>query len=170
MKINNSITFSTIILAAGKGTRMKSEKAKVLHSVLGKPMIYYPVKLAQNLGSNQVVVVTGHKSKKVENYLNNNFTGITTALQEPQLGTGHAVMKALPALNNDSNYTLILYGDVPALENDTISKLLNLVSKKNAEIALITAKHNNPHGYGRIIRNKQNDILRYRQMVEWLSG
>src|SRR5256885_10464523 len=116
---------AAVVLAAGKGTRMKSDKAKVLHRVCGRPIAYYPIRAALSQGSSPVVVVVGHQAEAVEKELSPLFSGarIEFALQAEQLGTGHAVMSAEAALRKpgfgDRGSVLILAGGVPLLPPGT---------------------------------------------------
>ena len=141
---------SGVILAAGKGTRMKSDLPKVLHSVLGQPMINYGQSAIKHLDDKYVVV--GHKSELVINQLEPEFKSI---LQEEQLGTGHAVVTLLNSeefKNDISDYVLIIPGDVPLLNKDNIDLLIEETQKKSAALGIITAEVSDPTGYGRIIR------------------
>ena len=141
---------SGVILAAGKGTRMKSDLPKVLHSVLGQPMINYGQSAIKHLDDKYVVV--GHKSELVINQLEPEFKSI---LQEEQLGTGHAVVTLLNSeefKNDISDYVLIIPGDVPLLNKDNIGLLIEETQKKSAALGIITAEVSDPTGYGRIIR------------------
>ena len=141
---------SGVILAAGKGTRMKSDLPKVLHSVLGQPMINYGQSAIKHLDDKYVVV--GHKSELVINQLEPEFKSI---LQEEQLGTGHAVVTLLKSeefKNDISDYVLIIPGDVPLLNKDNIDLLIEETKKKSAALGIITAEVSDPTGYGRIIR------------------
>ena len=141
---------SGVILAAGKGTRMKSDLPKVLHSVLGQPMINYGQSAIKHLDDKYVVV--GHKSELVINQLEPEFKSI---LQEEQLGTGHAVVTLLNSeefKNDISDYVLIIPGDVPLLNKDNIGLLIEETQKKSVALGIITAEVSDPTGYGRIIR------------------
>lgn len=142
---------SGVILAAGKGTRMRSDLPKVLHSVLGQPMINYGQTAIKHLDDKYVVV--GHKSELVINQLEPEFKSV---LQEEQLGTGHAVVTLINSeefKNDNSDYVLIIPGDVPLLNKDNIDLLIEQVQEKSAALGIITAEVSNPVGYGRIIRS-----------------
>ena len=142
---------SGVILAAGKGTRMRSDLPKVLHSVLGQPMINYGQTAIKHLDDKYVVV--GHKSELVINQLEPEFKSV---LQEEQLGTGHAVVTLINSeefKNDNSDYVLIIPGDVPLLNKDIIDLLIEQVQEKRAALGIITAEVSNPVGYGRIIRS-----------------
>ncbi len=140
-----------VILAAGKGTRMYSDKPKVLHHIAGKAMLQHVVDTASSLNPDKIIVVYGHGGESVPNALANHSA--TFVLQEPQLGTGHAVKQALPQLDEDG-ITLVLYGDVPLIQQDTLTKLLN---DENA-LTLLTQNLDNPKGYGRIVRDKAGKV------------
>jgi bifunctional UDP-N-acetylglucosamine pyrophosphorylase/glucosamine-1-phosphate N-acetyltransferase len=168
--------FAAIVLAAGKGTRMNSEKPKVLHPVAGKPMLYYPLELLSRLGVKKTVVVVGHgadevqeafKSDSGKNQKKNSQSGlgkVCFTLQSPQLGTGHAVMQALKELKGFSGDILILSGDVPLLRMETIRALLKSHNagkgNKKPVLSFVSLELNNPSGYGRVIRDAKGDIQR----------
>lgn len=146
-----------VILAAGKGTRMKSEQAKVLHALAGLPMVLYPTRLARALGSSPTVLVTGHQAAAVEQGLA--AEKIDFARQEEQLGTGHALLCAQPALESFSGDLLLLCGDVPLLRRETVADLLAYHRAEQAAVTVLTAEMANPQGYGRIVRAGE-DVLR----------
>ena len=156
MKINKHEEYViTIIMAAGKGTRMKSNKSKLVHEIYGKPLVRRVVEVAEKIGSDEIVAVVGHLREQVQEVLGDS---VKYAYQEELLGTGHAVMQASKYLKGKKGKVVILYGDVPILRPET---LRNLVSKsiKNKEYAtLLTAKYENPTGYGRIIRDEGGNI------------
>ena len=147
------MTVAIIILAAGKGTRMKSAIPKVLHTVAGKSLLAHVLEAAEGVAE-QVVVVTGEGSEQVREQANKD--GVQFAYQERQLGTAHAVACGLPLLG-DVEKVLILYGDVPLIKNSTIKGLLDKVSTHS--IGLLTAALDDPTGYGRIIRNNSGKVL-----------
>jgi bifunctional UDP-N-acetylglucosamine pyrophosphorylase/glucosamine-1-phosphate N-acetyltransferase len=145
-------SLNIVILAAGKGTRMNSVKPKVLHELAGRPMIQHLVDTAKQLNAHKTVIVYGHGGESVPNSINNENTEY--ALQEPQLGTGHAVKQALPHLKNDG-MTLVLYGDVPLIQTETLRRLIENTNCLN----LLTLNLEEPQGYGRIVRNKNSEII-----------
>ncbi len=147
-----------IILAAGKGTRMKSDKAKVLHEVCFKPLLHYPVKLARELSCGKIVVVVGHQEDEVKR----RFGGerILFASQKEQLGTGHAASCALDILGDDDMDVLIICSDSPFLRNETIAGLHERHTKEGAVVSILTAKADDPTNYGRIVRDAAGDFLR----------
>jgi bifunctional UDP-N-acetylglucosamine pyrophosphorylase/glucosamine-1-phosphate N-acetyltransferase len=140
---------NVVILAAGKGTRMRSDLPKVLHPLAGKPMLAHVLATARRLGAAKVCVVYGHGGELVPQKLA--APDIAWALQEPQLGTGHAVLQALPRVDAVSPApTLILYGDVPLIRAATLQRLIEAAGE--GRLALLTAHLDNPQGYGRIVR------------------
>lgn len=148
--------FVTIILAAGKGTRMKSDLPKVLHPVGGKPMLLHVVGLAQAIGSQRIISIIGHKKIFVIEALRP--TGTEWAIQAQQLGTGHAVQQTADMLSGFDGDLLILSGDVPLLKPETIHGLLQKHRSTRAGATLLTAIFDDPSGYGRIIRNSDGSL------------
>ena len=142
-----------IILAAGKGTRMRSILPKVLHKLAGQPLLSHVLKAASTVTDAQTIVVTGHGAELVESTVADSNTIFVK--QNQQLGTAHAVGCALPHLRKDSR-VLILYGDVPLINPKTIEGILNIVSK--TEMGLLTVELQDPTGYGRILRDNKNTI------------
>lgn len=146
---------STIIMAAGKGTRMKSNKSKLVHKIYDKELVKRVADLAKSVGSDQVVTVVGHLKEQVEEVLGDE---VKYAYQEELLGTGHAVMQAAKYLEGKKGKVVILYGDVPLIRKETLENLI-VKSFKNKEYAtLLTAIYDNPTGYGRIIRDEGGNI------------
>ncbi len=142
-----------IILAAGKGTRMYSSLPKVLHKLAGKSLVEHVIDSAEALNAESISLIYGHGGEQVKNTLIDRQ--LIWCEQREQLGTGHAVQQAIETVNDLAN-VLILYGDVPLLSTETLNKLLE--AKKASSMALLTAKLNNPHGYGRIVRNSDFKI------------
>lgn len=140
--------FSAVILAAGKGTRMYSQKPKVLHTLAGKPMVKHVIDTCQGLGVNHIHLVYGHGGELMKSTLANEL--VNWVLQEQQLGTGHAVDQASAEFADDEKI-VVLYGDVPLISEETINDLLNAHSEGG--IALLTVVMDNPTGYGRIVRD-----------------
>ncbi len=143
-----------VILAAGVGKRMKSSLPKVLHKLAGKPMLAHVLEAAQALQPHRVCVVIGHAGDQVKNFFSSDE--LTWAKQEPQLGTGHAVLQALPHLDREGA-TLILYGDVPLVQTETLSKLVQ--ESMGEKCVILTTALENPSGYGRIIRNRDTHAI-----------
>lgn len=146
---------NAIILAAGQGTRMKSAYPKVLHKILGQSMLKYVVDSAYQAGAGSIVVVVGFEGEKVIQSLGPDFQYIW---QREQLGTGHAVLMAEAVLRGMEGDLLVLYGDTPLLEPDTIKELVEVKRDQKAVAAILTTQLNDPTGYGRIIRNSQGNI------------
>jgi len=148
---------AAVILAAGRGTRMKSRLPKVLHAVAGLPMALYPARQARALGCNPTVLVVGHEAEAVQARLDGE--GLLFALQAEQLGTGHALLCARPALAGFSGTLLLLCGDVPLLREETLSRLLAYHWAQAAAVTVLTAEMTDPQGYGRIVREGE-EVLR----------
>ncbi len=148
-----------VVMAAGKGTRMKSARPKVLHQLGGQALLQRVLHTAHDLGAQQCVVITGHQAEAVE-AATQSFVpeglSLRFARQEPQLGTGHAVQQAAPALESGS-IALILSGDVPLTEFTTLQPLID--AAQQGALALLTVDHPQPDGYGRIVRDAQNQVL-----------
>ncbi|HEY6871725.1 MAG TPA: bifunctional UDP-N-acetylglucosamine diphosphorylase/glucosamine-1-phosphate N-acetyltransferase GlmU [Geobacteraceae bacterium] len=152
-------SISALVLAAGKGTRMKSDLAKVLHPLAGRPMIAWPVEAARQAGASRIVLVVGHQGEKVRDC----FAGeaeIGFAVQEEQLGTGHAVACAAPLLSGVGGRVLILCGDVPLIRPETLQEMLNRHAERQATVTVMTTHLANPHGYGRVVKREGGKILR----------
>jgi bifunctional UDP-N-acetylglucosamine pyrophosphorylase/glucosamine-1-phosphate N-acetyltransferase len=143
-----------IILAAGKGTRMRSDLPKVLHTLGGKPLLKHVVTTSQALENSRLHIIVGHGSEKVRQEFSEN-QGINFIEQTQQLGTGHAVQQALPYLEEDG-VSLILYGDVPLTKIETLKNLLALVDDNT--LGLLTINLENPTGYGRIVRDLKDKV------------
>jgi bifunctional UDP-N-acetylglucosamine pyrophosphorylase / glucosamine-1-phosphate N-acetyltransferase len=140
-----------VILAAGKGTRMKSALPKVLHRVASVPMIEYVLEAAAALVPRTTTVVVGHMADTVKSALGKN-TEISYVVQEPQLGTAHALLTAAPTLEQAHGTLLLLSGDVPLLRSETLKTLVDTHHAAGAAATVMTALVANPHGYGRIVR------------------
>jgi len=145
---------AAVVLAAGKGTRMKSQKAKVLHEACGRPLAWFPVRRALELGADRVVVVVGHQGDEVERALTAALPGapIRFALQREQLGTAHAVLAAMEALSGHDGQVLILSGDTPLLTTATLRAVVEARGSKPVAFATMTLAA--PFGYGRVVRAK----------------
>lgn len=150
------MSLSVVIMAAGKGTRMKSAKPKVLHQVAAQPMLAHVINTVQQLDAQQVVVVTGHGAELVEQSMSGKYgaDALQFVRQMPQLGTGHAVQQAVPVLP-DKGVTLILNGDVPLIEASTAKALVQACGGER--LALLTIDLADPTGYGRIVRNANGE-------------
>ncbi|MBM3162101.1 MAG: UDP-N-acetylglucosamine pyrophosphorylase [Chlorobi bacterium] len=141
---------SILIMAAGKGTRMKSDLPKVLHCANGKPVIEYVLETAGRLHPDKTVVIVGHHAEKVR--AATRAYQVITVLQEPQLGTGHAVMQAEESLKSFTGEVLILSGDAPLVRTATLEHLIAFHRNRKAAATVLTAVLDDPSGYGRIIR------------------
>ncbi|MEK0398867.1 bifunctional UDP-N-acetylglucosamine diphosphorylase/glucosamine-1-phosphate N-acetyltransferase GlmU [Tetragenococcus halophilus] len=140
-----------IILAAGKGTRMKSKLYKVLHPVCGKPMVEHIMSRVEEINPNKVVTIVGHGAQEVKAQLD---TRSEYALQAEQLGTGHAVIQAADFLKGKKGTTLVISGDTPLLTSETLDQLFEYHQGKNASATILTAHADDPSGYGRILRDR----------------
>lgn len=144
-----------IVMAAGKGTRMKSKNSKLVQKIYGKEIVKRAVENAQKAGVHNIVAVVGYMKEQVMGVLGDT---VKYAVQEEMLGTGHAVMQAAKYLEGKKGKVLVLNGDVPILRPETLNKLLNK-SIENKECAtLLTAIYDNPTGYGRIVRDEGGNI------------
>lgn len=144
-----------IILAAGRGERMKSSLPKVLHQVCGRPMLGYVLDLAQSLKVKKSVIVLGHKYAEVKKYVGSQARVV---IQKRLLGTADAVKQALRALSGFSGTILVIYGDIPLLKKDTVNKLLKFHNENDFDASILTAFLDDPAGYGRILRDKYSGI------------
>ena len=152
---------AAVVLCAGKGTRMKSDIAKVLHPMLGRPIAWYPIARALELGAQSVVAVVGHQAETVKTSLTKAFgtQPISYATQLQQRGTGDAVAAARAALTGFSGAVLILYGDVPLLTTQTLKRLLEAYQHSKATLAMLSCRPTDPTGYGRVIRDASNRVV-----------
>ena len=142
-----------VILAAGKGTRMKSARPKVMHKVAGMPMIEYVMRAAASLSPKTITVVVGHMKELLQAGLHH-YPQVAFATQEPQLGTGHALLQTAGVLANQAGNVLLLSGDVPLLRPDTVGELVQKHEAAAAAATVLTAQVDQPYGYGRIVRVK----------------
>ena len=150
--------FCALILAAGKGTRMKSDMAKVLHILEGKPLLHYSLEAARLAKAERIIVIVGHQSDKVRESFPD--PDLVFVQQMPQLGTGHAVMQAADVLKDYRELTVILCGDVPLLKPKTIRRLISSHQESQACVTVLTTEPPGPHAYGRIVKDDQGDILK----------
>ena len=149
----------SIILAAGKGTRMKSDTPKVLHTIFDKALVGYVIDAVNNTGFvNENFVIVGHQAEKVEEYVNKNYDNAKCVLQSPQLGTGHAVSMALPYLKDFDGEVVILCGDTPLITSDTIKEFVEYHRNNKSDLTVMSAIFENPTNYGRIIRNQDGTL------------
>ncbi|UTR16652.1 bifunctional UDP-N-acetylglucosamine diphosphorylase/glucosamine-1-phosphate N-acetyltransferase GlmU [Salipaludibacillus sp. LMS25] len=149
-----------VVLAAGKGTRMKSQLYKVLHSVCGKPMVQHIVDELNGCQIDQTVTIVGHGAEKVKELLGDK---VAYALQKEQLGTGHAVMQAQETLGDEKGTTIVVCGDTPLLTAETMESLFTHHEEHGAKATILTALADDPTGYGRVIRD---DTQAVKKIVE----
>lgn len=146
-----------IVLAAGQGKRMKSKLYKVLHPVCGKPMVGHVVTVLEQIETERTVVVVGHGADSVKAYLGDR---VEYALQEQQLGTGHAVLQAKDLLGNEDGLTVLLYGDTPLVTGESVKEMIRVHQEKGASATVMTAMFDDPFGLGRIVRDAQGRVSR----------
>jgi len=153
-------TVAAVILAAGKGTRMKSARPKVLHPVLGKPLVSWSIEAVGGAAVGDVTCVVGHGKDEVVAVLQaRHGAGVRTVVQTEQRGTGHAVMVALPSLSPTVTEVLVVCGDTPRLDAARLAELIALRRTENARVALWTTRLPEPRGYGRIVRDGSGAIV-----------
>ena len=149
---------AAVLLAAGMGTRMRSELPKVLHTALGISLVEHVLKAVRRAGIRRIVVVVGHQAERVQAALHGQ--DLHFALQEPQLGTGHAVQQAEPHLDDFDGDVVVLCGDTPLLRAETLVGLHATHRELAAVATVLTAEVDDPSGYGRIVRAANGDVLR----------
>jgi bifunctional UDP-N-acetylglucosamine pyrophosphorylase/glucosamine-1-phosphate N-acetyltransferase len=147
---------AVVILAAGKGTRMKSDLPKVLHPLLGKPMLSYVLETSRRMRPQKNLLVVGYQAKRLMEAFRD--WPVVFVKQSPQLGTGHALQMAQKEMKSFQGTVLVLYGDVPLIEKETLKKLIQIHGRVKAALTLISTESGNPKGYGRIIRDPQGQL------------
>ena len=160
----------TVILAAGKGTRMNSSRPKVLQNLRGRSLTHYTLDLARSMSSDRILMILGHQADLVRADVQSAYPGIEYVVQEPQMGTGHALLQCLPQLKGFEGNVQVLSGDVPALTASTLKNLLQSQTSTGAEIAVLTSHPPDPTGYGRMIRNPAGDIVAIREQKDLNQG
>ena len=148
----------TVILAAGMGTRMKSDLPKCLHEILGHPMLYYVIEAARECGSDEICVVIGHKGDMVRAAFADQ-KDITFVVQAEQKGTGHAVMMAQDFIGEEDCDVMILFGDTPLVRGSVLQEMRHAHAKQRNAVTVLSAHLDDPSGYGRILRDDQNRFL-----------
>jgi UDP-N-acetylglucosamine pyrophosphorylase len=157
---------SVIILAAGKGTRMRSKLPKVLHPVAGKPMVLHVIACAmQVVPGHHIHLVVGYQAQKIKQAVTA-CCHVNFSLQDQLLGTGDAVKCALPALARDVEDVVVLYGDVPLIQPETVSELVSTHRESDAKVTILAADLDNPTGYGRIIQDKDHQVIAIREETD----
>ena len=155
---NKNLTI--IVLAAGKGKRMKSDTAKVLHNICYRPIIYYILTSAFKLNPKNLFVVIGHKAEKIKEFLSSNFPGAIPVIQKNQLGTAHAVSMLKSFIGQLGDTCLVMPGDIPLISDSTLRKVANTMEQSASPAVVLTALVDNPYGYGRVIKDGKSNILR----------
>ena len=146
---------TAVLLAAGQGTRMKSDLPKVLHPLCGKPMIWHVLRALKSAATEKPVVVVGYGADQVKQYLGDSAACV---LQEPQLGTGHAVMQAESLLRDNTDYVIVAYADMPLLRGEAFNRLLESQRHNPGPLSLVTAIADDPRGFGRIVRKPNGTV------------
>lgn len=145
---------NAVILAAGKGTRMKSENSKVLHKIFDKTLLGYVLDAVNNTNLiEKSFVIVGHQAEQVGKFVQDNYDNASTILQSPQLGTGHAVSMVCPQLENFEGEIVILCGDTPLITEQTLKDFIESHKNKNSDLTVMSAIFDNPTNYGRIVRD-----------------
>ncbi|HLT40249.1 MAG TPA: NTP transferase domain-containing protein [Enhygromyxa sp.] len=153
-----------VLLAAGKGTRMRSDLAKVLHQFCGEPLVMHPLRAAARFGVARSILVIGHQAEAVREAVSERFPEVEFVVQAEQLGTGHAVACALPILGEAfAGAVLILSGDVPLLSAATLEALARACQASSAGISLASFRPEDPSGYGRIVRDESGRVAAIRE-------
>lgn len=146
-----------VILAAGQGTRMKSKLYKVLHPILGRPMIRHVIEALKPTSIDKLVTIVGHGAEAVQTEIGQDSE---FALQKEQLGTAHAVLQAEAMLKSEKGTTIVVCGDTPLIKSETYKQLFEYHEQSNSKATILTTKMPDPTGYGRIIRNEHNEVER----------
>ena len=146
---------TAVLLAAGQGTRMKSDLPKVLHPLCGKPMLWHVLEALKSAATERPVVVVGHGSEEVTNYLGNSADCV---LQEPQLGTGHAAMQAESLLKGKTDMVIVTYADMPLLRGETFQRLVETQRLNTGPFSMLTVIADDPRGFGRIVRKRDGTV------------
>ncbi len=156
--MNKKLTdVAVVILAAGLGTRMKSDKAKVLHTILGRPMVAYVVDTARAVAGDNLILVIGHQAERVRETVLQQ-ADVRFAHQKNQLGTGHAVMCALPVLPESTRHVVVLCGDVPLLGEKTLRRFVEDHLSEQHTLSILAVNIDNPSGYGRVVQGADGTV------------
>jgi len=146
---------TAVLLAAGQGTRMKSDLPKVLHPLCGKPLIWHVLRALKSAATEKPVVVVGYGADRVKEYLGDSAECI---LQEPQLGTGHAVMQVESLLKDKTDYVMVAYADMPLLRGEIFNRLVETQRHNSGPVSLVTAIADDPRGFGRVVRKPDGTV------------
>jgi bifunctional UDP-N-acetylglucosamine pyrophosphorylase/glucosamine-1-phosphate N-acetyltransferase len=146
---------TAVLLAAGQGTRMKSDQPKVLHPLCGKPMLWHVLDALKSVATEKPVVVVGHGAQEVKNYVGDSAECV---LQEPQLGTAHATMQAETLLKGKTDYVIVTYADMPLLRGETFQRLVETQRANPGPLSLLTVIADDPRGFGRIVRKTDGTV------------
>jgi bifunctional UDP-N-acetylglucosamine pyrophosphorylase/glucosamine-1-phosphate N-acetyltransferase len=146
---------TAVLLAAGQGTRMKSDLPKVLHPLCGKPMLWHVLEALRSVTTEKPVVVVGHGAEEVQNYVGD---AAECVLQEPQLGTAHAALQAEPLLKDKTDYVIVTYADMPLLRGATFKRLVETQRHNPGPFSMLTVIAEDPRGFGRIVRNADGTV------------
>ncbi|MBQ9244703.1 bifunctional N-acetylglucosamine-1-phosphate uridyltransferase/glucosamine-1-phosphate acetyltransferase [bacterium] len=150
----------SIVLAAGKGTRMKSNLPKVLHTIFNKPLLGYVLDAVNGIGNiDDNYVIVGHEAELVEKYVTSNYDNAKCILQAPQLGTGDAVNKAAPYISGFDGYVIVVCGDTPLITSETLKNFIEFHDNNSADLTVMSAIFENPKNYGRIIRDRNKKFV-----------
>jgi len=145
----------TVILAAGQGTRMRSSQAKVMHPLVGHPMLYYVIKAAQQATGTKPTVVVGQDAQSIQQAF---FEQASFVIQEPQLGTAHAVQQAESILQNQADLILVTYGDMPLLSVETLEHIIEIQKSNTGPMTMLTLIADDPRGFGRVVRDPSGQV------------
>ena len=146
---------TAVLLAAGQGTRMKSDLPKVLHPLCGRPMVWHVLEALKSAATEKPVVIVGHGAEAVQNYLGDSADCV---LQEPQLGTGHAAMQAEPLLKGKTDLVIVTYADMPLLRGETFQRLVDTQRANPGPLSMLTVIADDPRGFGRIVRKPEGTV------------
>ena len=146
---------TAILLAAGQGTRMKSDLPKVLHPLCGRPMLWYILEAVRAASTETPAVIVGHGAEQVKAFLGETATSIQ---QEPQLGTAHAVLQAESLLKGKSDYAMVLYADMPLLRGETLKRLVETQMHNTGPLSILTVQADDPRGFGRVLRGRGGEV------------
>ena len=163
MKVYDDL--AVIILAAGKGTRMKSDLAKVLHQVCGKSMVVHVIESAREVAGDNIRVVIGHQAEQVKKEVSQ-YADVSFAVQKELLGTGDAVKAALPGLGENITHVLVLCGDVPLIRAETLNSLVKGHIESQASVTVLAVDLDSPTGYGRIIKSDDGRLTGIREEAD----